>query len=118
MSDVVDILFSVKDQTARIARFEMRHTRETAEGGIVGVGVRGGTTYIVHEPRGRKVESITSAAVATAIAHGVISHDLLVGAFAEVGGALDALAAAVKAAIDERDAPVIASATPGRQRAA
>ena len=92
MADEVtlDELFSTKTRVQRSSRYTLANTRETAEGGRVGVGVDAkGNAYLVHEI-GRATEAVALGAVATAVAAGSIPVGALVRAFKETGQ-LDAL---------------------------
>jgi hypothetical protein len=93
----LDDLFSTKTRVARASRYTVANSRETAEGGRVGVGVDSkGNAYLVHEI-GRATEAVALGAVATAVAGGAIPLSALVRAFKETGQA-DALKAALTAA--------------------
>jgi hypothetical protein len=111
MSEVKDqVSFSVNARPTRATRYTLTNTRETAEGGRVGVGVdTKGNAYLVHEI-GRATEAVALHAVATAIAAGSIPVDAVVGAFKEC----DSVDALGKAAMKAGFQPPAPKSTPSK----
>jgi hypothetical protein len=103
--DMSQVAFSVNAKPQRQSRYTLSNSRETAEGGRVGVGVDAkGNAYLVHEI-GRATEAVTLGAVATAIAGGAIPVAALVGAFKETGQLAALKAAVVKELPDPKPEP-------------
>jgi hypothetical protein len=91
-------LFSENTRPARASRYTVANTRETREGGRVGVGVDAkGAAFLVHEI-GRATEAMSLGAVATAVAAGAIPPVGIARA-CKAAGTLEALAAACAEAL-------------------